>query len=139
MSDMELRWVGLNELRAAIAKNPQNVLDRTRVFLTRGLAVYKKTIISSPWVMGGSGGGSPKDTGHLRDTHVTTVDALRATIGPNIQVAKYAPYVHGIAGMARKRSYQLRPWLDYTKQTNESKIETLYRALLKDIVSGLAK
>ncbi len=138
MADMDIKWVGLNELRAAIAKNPQNVLDRTRVFLTRGLAVYKKTIISSPWVMGGAGGGAPVDTGHLRDTHVTTIDALRATIGPNTQVAKYAGAVHG-TGVARKRSYQLRPWLDYTKQTNESKIESLYRDLLKDIVGGLAK
>lgn len=132
-------WIGIQELKAAIARNPQNVLNHARIFLVRGLKEYKEVVIRNPWQMGSSGGGAPVQSGNLRDTHQTKIDGLRGTFGPNLSVAKYAAYVHGIEGMPRKRSYQLRPWLDYAKMTAEHKVEKHYRQMLKDIVGELAK
>jgi hypothetical protein len=150
MADIE--FVGLKELRAAVKRSPQKVLDEARKFLVRGLAQYKEGIIRSPWRMGGSGGGAPvsNDTrfprknqrqrsGNLRDSHVTTIKGLEGSIGPNTDIAPYAAYVHGIKGFPRKRNYQLRPWLDYVKKNKQGDIEKLYKEMLKDIVGDLAK
>lgn len=128
--------IGIKELRAAIKRNPQKVLTEARNFLTRGLASYKAGIIRSPWKMGGTGGGAPVKTGNLRDTHQTNIKGLIGTIGPT---AKYASYVHGIKGFPRKRSYQLRPWLDYVRETKDRDVRDLYIGMLKNIVADLAK
>ena len=143
----EIQWVGLKELRAARARNPQKVLDEARLFLTRGLAVYKAGIIRDPWRVGGRGGGSPvsndpryprkfqrQRSGNLRDTHVTEINGLEGRIGPNLALAPYAKYVHH-----GTRRIQGRPWLDYVKQTKEGEIEKLYRGMLSNIVGDLAK
>lgn len=132
----DVRIIGLKELKKAVARNPKKVLNETRDFLSRGMAAYKRGIIRSPWRVGGSGGGAPAKTGNLRDTHRTQINKLKAIIFPT---AKYAKYVHGIEGFPRRRTYQLRPWLDYVKKTKEGEIQRLYRNLLKNITSDLAK
>jgi hypothetical protein len=135
MANVEI--IGLKELQRAVNRNPKKVLNETDKFLTKGMAAYKRGIIRSPWRIGASGGGAPKKTGNLRDTHHTdTISKLKRSIGPT---AKYAKYVHGIPGIARKRSYQLRPWLDHTKKTKAGEIQKLYGLLLKNITSDLAK
>ena len=144
---MSIQWVGLKELRAAIARNPQKVLDEARYFLTRGLASYKSGIINDPWRIGGKGGGVPvsndpryprkfqrQRSGNLRDTHITEINGLEGRIGPNLQLAPYAKYVHH-----GTRRMQGRPWLDYVKQNKEGEIEKLYRGMLNNIVGDLAR
>lgn len=86
--------------------------------------------------MGASGGGAPVATGNLRDTHAREIRPWDAKIYPT---AKYAPYVHGIAGFPRKRKYQLRPWLDYAKQSAEGAVELLAGNLLTNITKDLSK
>ncbi len=89
--------------------------------------------------MGMSGGGAPVARtygGNLRDTHVTEINGLTGSIRPT---ADYAPYVHGIEGWPRKRTYQLRPWLNHVKKQKNPEIEKLYRELLTDITKDLAK
>lgn len=143
----KMQWIGLKELRAAIKRNPQKVLDEARLFLTRGLAAYKAGIIRDPWRVGGHGGGSPvsndpryprkyqrQRSGNLRDTHITQINGLEGIIGPNLATAPYAKYVHH-----GTRRMQGRPWLDYVKTTKEREIESLYRAMLTNIVGDLAK
>lgn len=130
----EIRWIGLKELKAAVNRSPQKVLDEARRFLTRGIAAYKRGIIRAPWRIGGTGGGAPVKTGHLRDTHFTRIDALQAVIGPDLQAAPYAKYVHH-----GTRMMQGRPWLEYVKSTQNPEIENLYRDMLKNIVGDLAK
>lgn len=145
----ETEFIGLKELIAAIRRNPQKVLDSGRTFLSKGITTYKRAIIRNPWRMGGSGGGAPvsndprysrrhqlQRSGNLRDTHQTEINGLQAKIYPT---AKYAPYVHGIEGWPRKRSYQLRPWLDYAKKTQAGVIQELYRVMLREITEDLAK
>ena len=144
---MSIHWIGLKELRAALARNPQKVLDEARLFLTRGLSVYKQGIIRDPWRVGGLGGGSPvsndpryprkfqkQRSGNLRDTHYTEINGLEGRIGPNLQLAPYAKYVHH--GTRRMRG---RPWLTFVQENKKTEIERLYRNMLQSIVSDLAK
>jgi HK97 gp10 family phage protein len=139
--------LGINELKRAIARNPEKVLQEGKSFLIRGLAVYKRAIINSPWRVGSNGGGAPvsndgrykrkyqrQRSGNLRDSHVTDINSLQASIGPNLSVAPYAKFVH--LGTSRMRA---RPWLDYVKQGSDREVEQLYLAMLKNIVSDIAK
>ena len=133
-------WIGMQELKLAVARNPQQVVMSGKKFLQRGMAAYRSTIRNSPWRMGMAGGGAPValvNGGNLRDKHVTDITNLTATIGP--RDVKYASYVHGIDGWPRKRTYQLRPWLDYAKRKNKTKIEQLYLEMLTDIRNDLAR
>jgi hypothetical protein len=127
---------GLEELRRAVRRNPQKVLTETGKFLQRGIRAYNKVILRNPWRMGQSGGGAPEDSGNLRDTHRRVINTWEAMIYPT---APYAPYVHGIEGYARRRSYQLRPWLDHAKDTADSEIRRLEGEMLDSIVGDLAR
>lgn len=127
------QWIGLSGLQAAVRRNPVRVLAEARLFLTRGMAEYKKGIIRNPWRVGGSGGGAPVRTGNLRDTHYTRIDRLQAAIGP-AGFVKYAQYVH--RGTVHARA---RPWLDYVKREKQPAIETLYRGMLQRITRDLAR
>lgn len=131
--------IGAKELKAAIDRNPRNVVKQAKTFLVRGLAEYKKVVIRSPWTTDRSGGGAPVATGNLRDVHITRIADMRGTYGPYIPMAPYAPYVHGIEGMPRKRTYKLRPWLDYAKEKADSKVEKHYQDMLRNISGDLAK
>lgn len=127
---------GFEELQRAIARNPERVVMETSKFLARGLAVYRRIIFNNPWKLGDSGGGAPVDTGNLRQTHAQEIGTWEARIYPT---AKYAPYIHGIEGWARTRSYQLRPWLDYARKEGDPQIHTLEVALLDNVVANLAR
>lgn len=128
-----VQWIGLRELQAAVKRNPQMVLKETRRFLTRGIAEYKRGIIRNPWMVGGSRGGAPVDTGNLRDTHFTVINKLEASIGPDPAV-KYARFVH-----EGTRYQEARPWLEYVKKSKAPQIETHYRTLLTNITRDLAR
>lgn len=129
---------GFDELRKAVAREPQRVIDEAKNFFVRGLAIYRRTILNNPWRMGGTGGGAPRASGNLAQTHQQEIEPWRASIFPNLQAAPYAPYVHGIDGWNRSRSYQLRPWLDYARDVNKRDIEDLEDTLLDNIVDDLA-
>lgn len=131
---MASQWIGLRELRAAIRRNPQMVLNEARRFLTHALAAYKRGIIREPWRVGGVGGGAPVRTGNLRDTHITKVNSLSASIGPNTRAAPYARYVH--EGTRRMRK---RPWLEYVKRTKAAEVDDLQRGMLRNVVRDLAR
>lgn len=131
---MSAEWVGLRELQAAVARNPRKVLSEARQFLTRGIAVYNRGILRNPWGVSSSGGGAPVRTGNLRDTHMRVVTGLMASIGPDTARAPYAKYVH--SGTKRMRG---RPWLEYVRAQSDSEISNLYRDMLKNITTDLAR
>lgn len=135
MADFSIEFRGLNELQAAIRRNPQRVLSEVGKFLVRGIAAYNRVILRNPWRRGSSGGGAPVATGNLRDTHRREFEPWSARIYPT---APYASYVHGLKGFARRRSYQLRPWLDYAKDAADREIQGHERDMLKAIVDDLA-
>jgi hypothetical protein len=143
----DINFIGLKELKAAIKRSPQKVLDEARMFLTRGLAQYKAGIIKSPWRIKGPGGGSPvsndpryprryqrQRSGNLRDSHTTRINGLQGIIGPNQRQAPYAKYVHD-----GTRRMQGRPWLDHVQYSKKGDIERLYKEMLKKIVGDMAK
>lgn len=127
---------GLKELQNAVRRNPERVRIEAGKFLVRGIAIYNRIILRNPWRMGMGGGGAPVDTGNLRDTHRREISTWRARIFPT---APYAPFVHGIEGFTRRRSYQLRPWLDFAQERGDKEIRQLEKEMLQSIVSDLAQ
>lgn len=125
----------IKDIKAAFKRNPRVVVKKAKIFFVRGLAEYRKIIYRSPWRMGMAGGGAPTRSKNLRDTHVQRYGNLEAEIYPT---APYAPYVHGIEGFPRKRTYQLRPWLDYAKKEGDPNVEKHAITLLTDIRNQLA-
>ena len=140
MARVSAKWdqSQLNALRLAVSRNPAKIRAEAADYFTRGLRVYNTIILRSPWRMGSSGGGAPVSPGggHLRDTHAKEIRPWEAIIKPT---ATYAPYVHGIKGFPRKRSYQLRPWLDYAQRVGDSGIRELEQKLFDNIVKDLAR
>jgi hypothetical protein len=127
----------LASLKTAIRRNPRKILLETGNFLVRGIREYNTYIMRAPWrVGGGGGGGAPVATGNLRDTHARKILPWEGSIYPT---ARYAKYVHGIKGFPRKRSYQLRPWLDFAQHAASGAIYSLQRKLLENITKDLAQ
>jgi hypothetical protein len=126
----------VENLRKAIARSPQRVLEESRKFLTRGIAAYLRTINTSPWRVGQAGGGSPVRTGQLKGSHLPPIysDFEAIIRADNTGQADYAPYIH-------EGTYKMqpRPWLDYAKKANDGEIIKLSEELLKNIVTDLAK
>lgn len=136
---MKFEIRGIKEFEKAIARNPTVVVNELKDFFVRGIAVYKSIIWNNPWRMGMSGGGSPVARvggGTLRNSHEPKYEKFSARIFPT---ADYKSYVHGIEGMSRKRTYQLRPWLDYAFNKGESGVRIKEKDMLKNIVKQLAK
>lgn len=126
-------WVGVEELKLAIRRNPQKVIDEAKKYLVRGMEQYKRGIINNPWRIGGTGGGSPVASGNMRDFHMTKIGTLEATVGPNTSKTPYAVFVH-----QGTRRMQGRPWLEYVRLDKMSNIEKLYREMLANIGKDLA-
>lgn len=135
----ELDTTDLNNIRKAIDENPKRVLTETKKFLQRGIAAYLRTINSNPWRVGMTGGGAPVRSGQLKESHLPPIysDFQAVIRANNTGQADYAPYVHGIDGFPRKKTYQLRPWLDYAQKTNTQEIERLGDELIGNIIIGL--
>lgn len=133
--EIEFEKKSIESLRTAIKKFPNEVKSKVKYFLVRGMAVYRKGVISSPWRMGSGGGGSPVKTGNLRDMHRTEFSDFEARLIPE---TPYAPYVHGLNGQTiNKRGVQLRPWLDYTMIAKDKEIKQLEKNLLDYITKTL--
>lgn len=115
----------LRGLQNAVRRNPSMVLSETKRFLTQGLAAYNRGIIRNPWRVGMAGGGSPVDTGNMRDTHRKIISTWEARISPTTD---YSEAVH-----------RGRPWLDFVKQEKESEINNFQIQLLERITNDLTK
>ena len=137
MSQYNYKLLGADEFRSAIRKNPGYTKTEVGKFLVRAMAEYNRGVIRNPWRIGMTGGGAPKASGHLRDTHRREIKNWEAWIFPT---APYASYVHGLGGQTHSsRGLQLRPWLDYVFKDKESAVEKLEKDLLKNIVKQLSK
>lgn len=136
MISFKIKESDIRGLRVAIKRNPQLVIDETGKFLKRGIAKYQSTIQRNPWRLNGRGGGSPRDTGELRQSHNPPIyKKWEARIEANrTGTAPYAIYVH-----EGTRRMEARPWLDYAVDKNKGEIDTLQKQLLDKIVTDLAK
>jgi hypothetical protein len=125
MVDYKFEIEGLDELKEAIARNPEIVKREIGNFLKRGMEVYTRIMLNKPWRVGETGGGVPVATGNLRDTHQLTYLPYEAYIQPT---APYAGPIHS-----------KRPWLDYAFNQGQQKVEELENNLMEKIAEDLAK
>ena len=129
MISIELK--GEEELKKAILRNPRVVKREVGNYLVRAMAKLTSGIKQRPWQVGGSGGGTPVDTGRLLQSHKKLFKPLSAILKPD---TKYDKYVH--EGTKRMKA---RPWLDWVAQDKKKDIEKLQDKLLSNIVKDLAK
>ena len=141
--ELTIKVVGTKEFEAAINRNPKVVANELKKFFVRSKALYTKTIIRSPWQVGGSSGGAPVATGALRDSHQggTRIRPLSMVFGPNTDVVTYAKYVHGRGPgeINSKTGVKSRPWLNHAFDKNKKGVEKLASDMLTLITKDLAK
>lgn len=125
-NNYEIELLGAKEFQRALERSPKKVLEEIKKFTQRGIAEYKRGIMNNPWKVGMSGGGSPVDTGNLRDTHLTDFSTFTGRIYPT--ASKYMYAVH-----------KGRPWLDFVFNDKALDIEKLEDKMLEEIVMDLVK
>ena len=124
---------GLDEFERAIRRNPQYVKERGGLFITRGLAEYRRIILREPWKRGASGGGAPVATGNLRGYAPAASEGLR---GPHLPDGLIREVRAWRGRVTCKRNYQLRPWLDYAAGQALPEIERHEQQLFDDIMKA---
>ena len=122
------------QLRRAVETAPGAILTEGKIFLQRGLSEYKRAALqSSPWRIGQSGGGVPRDTGNLRERHRTEISGLEGRFGVSAESVRYASFVHqGTSKM------EARPWLDSARQRANSAVEKHYKVFMDNILAHIA-
>jgi hypothetical protein len=138
MSDIEIK-IDSKKLEQAIKRNPSFVARETKTFLYRVEKRLESKTGSAPWRVGEMGGGSPVKTGNLLRSHKAKREPFSLTWFQDEKKAPYGKYVHGIKGFPRKRSYKLRPWLEWVKTQSEKQISDDTQRLLRAITEDLAK
>jgi len=150
MSKFGIKQIGFKELERAIKRNPKAVASETKKFLTKGIALYNRTIVGSPWKVNQSGGGVPVATlesagytgGQTKQSIIVdTSKRFEASIYPDLKIFRktwkgltYPELVH--QGTRRMKK---RPWLDFAREKNKRKIGSLARELLANITKDLAR
>ena len=132
---INVKLEGAEEFERAIRRYPKYSKQQALIMMTRIKADYQRTIIRSPWRIGGSGGGSPVDTRALRDSHRYKIQPTELKIDVRPEIAsRYGEAVH-----EGTRRMEARPWLDYATEKNKSNRERQVDDFLKAIVNNLAK
>lgn len=132
---VEISLKGYNEIQTAIRNYPSQSKTAVQVFFQRGLAEIDRTVKTSPWQVGQSGGGVPVASGNLRQRgHVKELGEWKATYGIDPSAVRYAAFVH-----EGTRYMRPRPWLDYAKEASMPEIERLQESLIDSLVSLLQK
>ena len=127
------------KIRKAIERHPEELRQSALVFMRDSINAYKRTINSSPWRVGGNGGGVPIDSSNLKKAHRDELGVFESKIwvdNSKTQVGRwdYAQLVSG--GTSRMQG---RNWLKYAQQTNRDKVGRNAQKFLKNLVTNLAK
>lgn len=137
-----VRTITVAQLAAALKRTAPGTIEREgKKFLQRGLSEYKRVAVQeSPWKVGQSGGGIPRDTNNLRERHKTKITGLRGQFGVADHDVPYAKYVHGQrwGEVNRGNGVRSRPWLDYARRRAESKVEQHYQTFLDAVLRSAA-
>lgn len=132
---VEISLKGYNEIQAAVRNYPSESRTAVQVFFQRGLATIDRTVKTSPWQVGGSGGGVPVASGNLRQRgHVKELGEWEAKYSVDPSAVRYAAFVH-----EGTRYMRPRPWLDYAKEASMTEIERLQGDLIDSLVNLLRK
>lgn len=127
--------------RAIRQTAPDRIKSEGKKFLQRGLSEYKRVAVqTSPWRVGQSGGGIPRDTGNLRERHKTKITGLRGAFGVDDSDVPYAKYVHGrgYGEVNKSNGVMSRPWLLYAKNRADKAIEKHYQTFLDNVLNSVA-
>lgn len=134
--------ITIKQLERAIKTSPREVEREGKIFLQRGISEYKRVAVqSSPWRVGQSGGGIPRDTGNLRERHKTKISGLTASFGVKNQDVPYAKYVHGDRSKpvkVRGRNIMTRPWLEYARIKADNRVKVHYTMFVDNILKHIA-
>lgn len=126
--------ITVDQLQRALRTAPGEVKTEAKKFLMRGISEYKRVAVQgSPWRIGQSGGGIPRDTGNLREQHRTQIKQWEARFGVGRHRVKYAKYVHD-----GTRKMQARPWLDYAQNRASTAVEKHYKVFMDNILKHIA-
>jgi len=115
-----------DSLKRAIHRHPTIVAQETKNFLYRANTRLESKAGSSPWRVGGSGGGVPVATGNLLRSHKSKFEPFKLTYYQDNKKASYGKYIH-----------PKRPWLEWTAKQSEKDINRDAERLLKNIVDSL--
>ena len=127
-------------LKRMIKESPDEVRKFSQVFIRDGINAYwQKVNNTSPWQVGGRGGGVPTDTGNLRMAHKKEIKSFEGKVYVDMNKTKagrwnYASLVHG--GTSKMEG---RPWLQYAKDESKTRIDGYKRRFLTDLVKALPK
>jgi len=134
--------ITVEQLARAFQSAPGEVKKEGQIFLQRGLSEYKRVALqSTPWRVGGSGGGIPKETGNLRERHRTIINGLEGRFGVPDSAVRYAKYVHGdkpYAVKVRGKNIETRPWLEYARTKANNAVEKHYRVFMDNVLKFIA-
>ena len=129
-------WAGLQK---AIARNPDVVKREAKNLFVRVGSYIDRSLATSPWRVGGNGGGVPYASGELfrnaRNRKFTpyTMIIFTNTTG---KVGEYAEYVHdGTPGGQMKK----RPYYDYAMDSTEPQQADAQNMFLDKVLNQLAK
>lgn len=135
MSYAEIELKGFNELKKVLRDSPHIVVGSARSYFQRVMAEMERVLVSSPWQVGGRGGGVPVATGYLRSQAVNReFKDYYAKLYTDLSNAYYGVFVH-----EGTRKMKARPYYDYAYDKSAPKTKEYQDKFLKEIVESLAK
>lgn len=136
-----MKTITFDQLERAIRTSPRLIEREGKKFLQRGISEYKRVAVqSSPWRVGQSGGGIPRDSDNLREQHRTKISGLRAEFGVPERRVPYAKYVHGRGyGETNSRTgVESRPWLLHARNQADNKVKKHYQTFMDEVLKHIA-
>jgi hypothetical protein len=127
MAEIDIK-IEYDKLKKAIQKHPEVMASETKAFLYRAGIRLESKAGSSPWRVGGSGGGVPVLTGNLLKSHTKEQMPFSLRYYQDDRKADYGKYVH--AG---------RPWMVWVKNQAEKQIQEDAKTFLTNITNALGK
>lgn len=125
---------GLDELRRAIARNPEVVRTEAQKLFTRVASHIDRHLAKDPWRVNSGAGGVPVDTGHLlRNARKRQFAPMSLSIYTDTNAVPYARYIH--EGTSRM---QARPYYESAKTGTEKETEHEAGRFMDAIVKSLA-
>ena len=127
-----MKTITAKQLQQAVKKAPKEIHQAGMQFIRDGVNQYYKKMVEYPWRVGMSGGGVPIKYRGLLEAHIRDFSKIRSLEGrvyvdPNRQANK----INQKQGIKKVIDYAIpvhskRPWLDWTKENSDKKIESLY-------------
>lgn len=132
---MTINQKDLNGLHRAITRNPELVKREAKVLFQRVGSYIDRFLATSPWRIGGNGGGIPYQTGELlRNSRNRRYGANSMLIFTDENTVPYARFVHDGTSKMKARPYYEAAMAGTAEEQNKA-----IRAFLDKITADFAK